>query len=258
MPAPSDKSRSAPPAIAAHLEDAAIELFPGSRATVRVTVLNASDADAELRLEATGLPAGWIKHAQLSLALPAQETTQLRMLIKPERQPEPLPQTFPLSISVSRLDAPGQPVILRGSVQLGGFAGLRADIDPPLIADGGCVRVTLRNQGNETLQLSLHGQDAGGRLAYHFDQPRLSLPPGNRAQINAQVRARRHWLGSVRHAPFVIAVTAESAAGYLVPLSASLIVKPRLSGPLAALLLAIILAAAVAIALLAYGPALPS
>lgn len=257
--ATSDETQPALPAVLAQLEQRRVTVFPGSRATVRVTVSNPSYAAADFLVEALGLPADWIKPASLRFPLPAHETTQLQFLIKPERRAEIAPQTFELDVLVSRLDDPARSAMLSCAVELGGFGGLSCHLDPPTCQNGGGVNLYLLNQGNEALHLELAGHDPQSRLEFRLSQTALSLPPGGRAQVRAQVLARRRpILGKTSQVPFAIIAKAAKVADYQAPLPASLIVKPRLSRPVAALLLMLGLAMAVIVAALAYQPPIPS
>lgn len=243
----------------ANLEAARYTVFPASSVTIPLSITNSSDADAEFRVEISGLPEDWVKPARLTFPLPADEATQLQFLVKPARRPDIPPQPFPFEATVTRLDESPAQLRLNGVIELGGYGGLSLAIEPALCHDKRSFTLFLLNQGNQALNLSLACHDRQSKLDVRLSQSALTLPPAGRAQVAGVVQSRRRPLiGKSQILPFFVTVKAGNPAEYAVPLPASVYIKPRLSRQSAALLAAIALIIAAFIALLAYQPPQPA
>lgn len=258
MPALSQQTQPAVAGFRARLEIVQTTVFPASSVTIPLSITNTSDSDAEFRINVSGLPDDWVKPERLTFPLPAQEATQVQFLIKPGRRSDIPPQTFPLNITIRRLDETQQILRLVGIIQLGGFGGLSLALEPQVCLDQGSFNLYLLNQGNESLNLALDWQDHASKLELQLSQNTVTLPPGSRSIVTGGIKYRgRPLVGNPQELPFVLIAKAENPTGYRVPLPASVRIEPRVSGRLAALLAAVIIAAVIIAALILFQPPEP-
>ena len=254
-----DDSQPNAPTFQSQLDACHVKVFPASRHAIRVKVCNSGATPAQFRMDAKGLPADWITPDQLRFQLPAWETTELRFVIRPQRDATVPPQVYPLDIAITRLGAKAETLNLRCAVELGGYGGPSLDIDPRGPLHDGSFQIRLRNQGNEPLDLSLQCHDSASRLAYRLSQPSARLLPGQGATIQAEARPKRRPLtGKPRQLPFIVVAEAQEPANYQAALALELYVKPFVPRAVAALLLTAILAAAILAAMLLYQPPQPA
>ena len=227
----------------AEVDRDAIKVWPGASADIEVTVSNLADAAAEIQLETDGLPAGWAEPARLTFVLGAGEPSQIALRIKPTRRPDLPAGDYQLTILLSRLDPPGPALQLGVLVTLGAFGGLSLALEPALMPDRSRFAVALLNQGNEDLPLALSLWDPADELELQLERDSITLAPGERTQIAAEVAARaRPRFGVARSLPFAIQVRARTASDYLVALPARVMVPARLSYRAAGLLIAVAMA----------------
>lgn len=209
------------------LTPAALVLAPGGKATVQVTVQNASTVVQQYATSVVGLPdSAWsCTPAQVNLKPAATGSVVVQLTV-----PALLEGVYTLGVvvrspvdsSVSRceelrLEVLGQPAL-----------ALEAD---RLVADGkaaGGFGLELANHGNTPLVVALAGSDAERALTYEFEPRGVELAPGETAAARLTVRAPRPWSGQVKPKRF----TVKAVAGRDVAVEQQLTFnqKPRIAG----------------------------
>lgn len=225
-----DQTQPTPLRFHAQLDQPELRVWPGSHGAAELSVVNQSDRRREFLLETAGLPDDWARPAQLHFSLPAGEHSAVSLQIKPVRRADTPPGDYPLAITVTRLGDGEQAARLALWVKLGGFGGLSAALDPPMIDQAGAFRLYLLNQGNEELRLRLAAQEPPAQLDIRLAQAAVRLAPGERAQISGTVRVRRRPIvGGRKIQPFSLLAKTDDPSQYCVALPAYLTLQPHVS-----------------------------
>ncbi|MDE2852999.1 MAG: hypothetical protein OXN88_02390 [Chloroflexota bacterium] len=259
MTAISEHTQPSAIGIRAELESGMLKVWPFSSASVTLSVSNLTDEDLLLNLETAGLPADWTTPSDLAFSVAGGDSVEILLQIKPPRQPEIAPGGYPLSIGVARLGEQVGRVQLLLLVELGGYGGLSAVLDPPVLRQQGAFALFLLNHGNESLQLALKPCDPRELLDIKLAQDEVRLHPGRRAVISGTAALRRRpVLGRAQDISFALLAEADEPKHYLLALPASVSVTPLvparaiITAAIAIVLLALALAAAL------YQPPQPS
>jgi len=234
----------------AALETGALKVWPLSRASAVLSVSNLTDEEALFSVETAGPLAEWTTPQRLTFSVEGQDAIDILIQVKLSRRAEFAPGEYPLTISVSRLAGAGGAAQLLLLVQLGGYSGLSAALDPPSLRPGSPFNLYLLNLGNEDLPLRLYPRHPDQSLNIKLAQKEVLLGPGERAVISGNVELlRRPIVGKPHDISFALLAKAHPPNDYLVPLPASVAVKPILesraliAAALTTLILVLVLAA---------------
>ncbi len=230
MPALSEQTQPAGIDFRASLERGEYRVFPASSATVSLEVTNRSPTEAAFRVEASGLPEGWVQPASFPFQLPAHEATQIQFQIKPALRSDMPPGEYPLTIAITRLGDADQVLRLVAIIKLGGYSGLSLALAPAICREGEPFRLFMLNPGNVPIELALSIRDPQSRLAAELAQDGVELPPGGRRRISGKARARRRPLiGRPESIPFALIARSRGPSAFTVAAPARVIVAPRWS-----------------------------
>lgn len=243
----------------AELESGDIHVWPCSSASIKLSITNLTDAVSQFSIETGGLPAHWTTPRQLIFSVNGGDTLEITHHIAPPRRSDIAPGEYPLTISVTRLDADESTAQLIQLVQVGGFAGLSIALDPPVLQPKSSFSLRVLNLGNEELGLTLRPHCPGGLLNIRLAQNEIRLNAGERASISGLADLRRRPIfGRSKLIHFALLAQAQEPHNFLVSQPATAVVDPIIGGRAligAALALTIAL---LAIAALAFWPSKPA
>lgn len=243
----------------AQLKSGEIHVWPCSSASAMLSITNLTDEISQFSIETAGLPAEWTTPRRLIFSVNGGDSLEIMLQIAPPRRADIAPGTYPLSISVSRLDPDESTALLVLLVQLGGFAGLSIALDPPLLRPQTPFRVFLLNLGNEDLPLNLRPHDPGRLLDIRLARAELRLGAGERAVISGDANLkRRRIFGPPALIPFALLAEAQKPDSYVVCQPATVIVDPVVSNRLLIGALLAIVIALLALAALIIQPPQPN
>ncbi|HEX6387731.1 MAG TPA: FHA domain-containing protein, partial [Anaerolineae bacterium] len=198
--------------LALFLPNDTISVEPGQQVEINVEVVNHSSIDDRVSLRIQGLPPSWIATPGQFVNLPAGETTQLTVALRPPRH-----RSTPLGRQRFRLELVSQrhPDVELGAnatLIIGAFVAFEAELEPDQLTLPGTVLVSIHNTGNATADFSVVAQDREGMLQFEGERGRIRLEPGQIAKVELAVMGQRSGLfGSRELFPFEVEVT--SSAG---------------------------------------------
>jgi hypothetical protein len=197
--------------LALYLPTDHVSVDPGEQVEMSVEVVNRSQIDDRVSLRVHGLPAAWVAAPNQFVNLPAGETVQLRLSIRPQRH-----RSTPTGRQRFRLELVSQrhPDVKLGasaSLIIGSFVSFEASLDTDQVNLPGLVTVSIHNTGNSAADFSLVARDRQGTLRFKGERGRIRLQPGQVAKVDLEVDGQRaNLLGSSEHFPFEVEVVSTS------------------------------------------------
>jgi hypothetical protein len=201
-----------------------IAFSPGTHATARVRVTNASSNAERFIIEISGVPRDWVRMDRPDLELGAGEDDEAVISFKPPRHPDSVPGNYRVLVSVRPKGQTEIRVTAEMLLRILAFSSFGMALDRRQVAAGGSLRLHLHNQGSSILTLALGGRsvaiDGGGRapkLRFLFTPPQVALMAGERQVVNVQVKPRwRLLFGTLRRVTFDLQVRSSDPSGFLV------------------------------------------
>ncbi len=193
----------------ATLSAPALFVEPGTEVAVEVAVRNTGDVVDSFSVEVLGDPAvhAVAEPAVLPLFPGADGTVVVRFA--PPRAPGTVAGSFPYAVRVTSQEDPDGSVVEEGTLEIGRFSDLAAELAPRTSTGSRRSRheLAVDNRGNGPVAARLLVSDPDGLLRFEAAPLILSLPAGTAAF--AQVRVfpvRRFWRGTPRTVPFQVLV----------------------------------------------------
>ncbi len=189
-----------------------ISVNPGQQAQFKVEVVNRGPIDDRVSLRVQGLPGSWAMPPGEFRNLPAGETIQLAITIRPpkHRSTPTGRQRFRVELVSQR--HPNSKLGATASLIIGTFVAFEATLDNNQVRLPGSVTVSVHNTGNAPDDYSVVARDRQGGLRFKGERGRIRLQPGQVANVELSLEAEQSsWLGSGELYPFEVAVA--SAAG---------------------------------------------
>ncbi|MBK8901955.1 MAG: protein kinase [Anaerolineaceae bacterium] len=189
-----------------------VNVEPGQQVQFKVEVVNRSPVDDRVSLRVHGLPGAWAAPPGEFRNLPAGETIQLSITIRPpkHRSTPTGRQRFRIELVSQR--HPDAKVGTTASVIIGTFVAFEASLEPNQVRLPGSVTVQIHNTGNAPGDFSVVARDRQGGLRFKGERGRIRLQPGQVANVELALEAEQSsWLGSGELFPFEVAVA--SAGG---------------------------------------------
>ena len=218
-----------------------VEITPGEPVEVEIDVFNNSPVIDGVGASIVGLNGARVDCEPAQAALFPDGSARLVLRIS-------LPRTFPAgprAVEAVVTSAAEHSVVNRHDLTLV-VAPAPAAVATlaPAVRSGhrkGSFLLLLENTGNTGVDLALGASDAGRTLSFAFDEPRVSLAPGEARTVHLGVRAGRLLTGSDLAKPFVVVA---SDGPLEVECRATYRQRPTFPrGPLTALVLAAIVGA---------------
>lgn len=170
-----------------------ITVKPGEEATAEIRIRNKSNVVDQYDIQVVGEPSRWTvaEPATLSLFPDAEGVAKVRF--RPIRSPELPAGRKPFSINVQSKASGAISGHQEGAVELAPFLDAAIAITPRTSRGGTSAshRITIENRGNVPLHTVLDAADPDEALTFQFDNPVVSVPPGQSAfaQLTVQPRA---------------------------------------------------------------------
>ena len=195
----------------ATLRPSRVEVRPGERASLTVTVRNTGSVVDEMRLDVLGPAAGWatVEPATISM-FPGGEGTATVTFAPPRASSTPSGE-MPFAVRVASKEDPEGSTVEEGTLTVSAFTEMAIELVPRTSRGrrSGRHEITVANQGNETAEAMLSGLDTGEALRFVFEPPALVVAPGAVGFAKVRLKAhQRFWRGVARTHSF--RVTAEA------------------------------------------------
>ncbi|MFZ1398687.1 MAG: protein kinase [Candidatus Promineifilaceae bacterium] len=189
-----------------------ITVDPGQQVQFKVEVVNRSPVDDRVSLRVQGLPGNWATPPGEFRNLPAGETIQLTITIRPPKHRSTPTGRQRFRIELVSQQHPNIKVATTASLMIGTFVAFEASLEPNQLRLPGSVTVSVHNTGNAPGDFSVVARARQEGLRFRGERGRIRLQPGQVANVELAIEAdRASWLGSGELYPFEVAVA--SAAG---------------------------------------------
>lgn len=198
--------------VGVYVENAQLEVEPGSSTTTSVTLLNQGSVVDHFKVTLDGIPADWTPSPPPVTQLMPGEQKQVSLTIQPPRAPQSRAGRYPVSVRVKSQDAPDQVAEMKIILTVAAYSQFTSQLQPQKVRAGKSASLTVKNQGNSQETFNLSWKDRADELAFDPPQARLRVPEGGTA--SAEFRAaprRRRWIGGGQSHPITAQVS--SAAG---------------------------------------------
>jgi hypothetical protein len=203
---------------------------PGAHKSAELSITNTGDKAAGYRIEASGMPAEWIRISRPELDVAPGETELVLVNFKPLRRPESRPGDYTVVLRVIHEETSA---LLEANflIRVLPYSGFGMALEPKQISSGDRFKLHLHNQGSAILPLTLSGSDRGGKLNYIIQPPQVSLGPGQRMTVSGEVRPKNPaWFGKPTNREFDLRVRSNDAARFTVAARGQFIERPMLPG----------------------------
>ncbi|MGH9283021.1 MAG: hypothetical protein ACRD0S_08790, partial [Acidimicrobiales bacterium] len=213
----------------ASLSSSALQVEPGGTVVVEVRLRNTGTVVDQFSFEVLGVAAGWAAAVPPTLSLfpGAEGVTQVRFTVP--RSAEARSGAIPFAVRISSKEDPGGGVVEEGTLEVGGFVDVSAEL-LPRTSHGGRVgrhELALDNRGNTRVNAVLTAIDPGDLLRFSFEPPALVAEPDTATFSRVMVRpVKTFWRGTPKTLPFQVSVEPDGAAPITV--DGSYLQEPRL------------------------------
>lgn len=212
------------------LEMAQVDVWPASSSSIEIAVTNSGESEQQFQIVASGLPETWAKFNRPYMMIDGLDTTYVLLNIKPSRRADIPPQDYPVEIRVSPLDEPDKFIQLQLIVSLKGFNGFGVALSPEVIHSDDDIHLYMLNQGNESLTVSVRGDDPTHQLLFELPTGNVQLAPGQRTQVTGTVQPKkRPLIGKAVDIPFAMVVKAQTDSAYVAAIPGVVHVEPSLT-----------------------------
>lgn len=235
-------------AVQAWFSSGDVDVAPGSRVVLLLTVMNLADTTDTIVLTPIGMPAAWtiIRPATLTLFGGTQQTVEV------EVSPPMLASTAagPTALSVRAVPQrdPDNLTTAETSLIIGDSFDRRINVLQPALRSRrrAVYDLMLENRGNTPANCRLHFIELSGRLDGDFNPPAAGVEPGGNTLVRLKVRAKkRQWQRQSRSIQFRI--DADQAGAPDATALATFVQAPMVPERLFGRLLALATAAAVVV-----------
>lgn len=206
--------------LAMFLANDKLSVEAGNTVALTAEIVNRSAQDDRVSLRVQGVPAAWVTSPGEFVSLPAGQTVQLSVDIRPPRHPGTPTGRQRVRLELISQQHPQFELGANASLMLTGFVSFEASLDQDQITLPGMVTVSIRNTGNAAADFSLVARDRQRALQFRGERGRIRLQPGQTANVELAVEGERGSLfGSSELYPFDVEVS--SATGERQRLSAA-------------------------------------
>lgn len=218
------------------LEPENITITPGQATSIRVILTNpGSDVDW-VSLSMEGAPLEWITRPNEIQLKPGEKET-INLYINVPRTPNNLARDYVFKIRAHSRQQASEQGFAQMLWKVLPFSNETLRIDPPrmIARDGAKYTVSVSNEGNIAAYHTFSGEDDNSTLSYQFNQPEVTLAPGQKADIPLLVRGRARFIGSKQSRQFRVYSRKNTPAHSLVA-NAEFVSKPLLSPAITAII----------------------
>jgi hypothetical protein len=185
-----------------------VTLEPGEQTTLELTLVNRGLRVGRFGLVLDGLPPGWYTFANDSLQLlPGMQET-VRLTLHPPRRSTARAGEHPFRLLAYAQANPAQKVATPVTLTLTPFRQLETSLHPAHLRQAGNCKLTVTNQGNTAVYLTVYGRDRANLLQFGGQAQQELLEPGvvHTFSLNVSPRDPRPLLGRTQQLPFTVQV----------------------------------------------------
>jgi 5-hydroxyisourate hydrolase-like protein (transthyretin family) len=210
-----------------------VEVSPGARVPLRVSIYNDEQVIVAYRVRVLGLDPQWVTIDEPRLSLFPDTATETGIVLD-------IPVDAPagsrrIGVEVTSLTEPAVTEIFEVETTTPSEPAGRLELEPVSIfgTSRGTFGIAATNEGNTPLEVEFEADDPEDHLRVTFDPPVLRLAPGERGFAQAVARGRRPFIGNPAAHTFTVRdIRHEMVA----PAIGTLIQRSRLPRPALSLL----------------------
>ncbi len=176
------------------LSEPKIEIEPGSFAQLTVTMINRQDNGDRLLLEIEGIDVEWYGIPVPAVNLEAGGQAEAGINFRIGRNNENRAGAYPFLVRVRAMET-GAVGVAQATLTIKPFASLQVDLSPKrgvatFLHPVNEFMLNLAHQGNQEESFDLSASDAEDGCTYEFEQERVTLQPGQSAQVPFFIRPK--------------------------------------------------------------------
>ncbi len=199
-------------------------IVPGSDPVpVTIAVTNIGNVVDEIRLEVRGVPESWVVMSQASVVALPGASRQAGFALRVPRTPEALAGARELSVVATSLQT-GREALATATIRLEEFEDTELQLVPRRGKKN--FKVLLTNRSNVHLAYGLAGMDEEAVFNYQFEEPDVTLSPGEAKEVKLRIKRPRKWAGHTRAAPFQIMAAPQQLGGQAPATDGQLQIRP--------------------------------
>ncbi|MGW4057028.1 COG1470 family protein [Amycolatopsis sp. NPDC004747] len=187
----------------ATLSEAGLVAEPGQETSCTVTIRNAGQVVDQFTVDVVGDASGWATAEPATVNLMPGETGTVTVRFAPPRSSDVPAGTIPFGVRVFSSEDPAGSVVEEGSVELGAFTEVTAEIVPAKVEGSSKAdfEVAVDNRGNRPVAVELSPLDPEDELDFRLERDRAELAPGTAAFVRMRAKPRKRFLRGqpVRH-----------------------------------------------------------
>jgi hypothetical protein len=187
----------------------AVEIEPGSTATVAIEITNRADLPERFELILEGIDPTWTAIPVPEFVVEPHATHSERIFLKPPRESDSTAGTYPYVVAVRSLDS-GEVRRAQGVLELKPYHHFTIDIQPKRASVGAFNKeadldVTIINLGNSEHRIQLFASDQDDQFAFEIEEPQIQLGPGQQKTVPVTATtARSSFLANPRLDPITV------------------------------------------------------
>ena len=197
------------------METVAVDVEPGSQATILGLIRNQSDVVDNFDLGVRGLPDGWWTVTPATAYLVPYGTSgtyeqEIEIHLHPPRAPEAHARAWPFEVvAVSRAHG-GEAASAPARVAIRPYFDVATELRPERRSGRLKARYTLtaRNRANARTEVAVAAEDTDGECEFRFAEPSVAIEPGNAIECPFTcLPPRQVWLGRTLERRFQVLAT---------------------------------------------------
>ncbi len=192
------------------------KVAPGARLNLSLLIQNIGVDEQSYLIKTSGMEEEWVRLNWQELTLGPDQEAEVQVSIRPPRSSTTNPGLYPLTVTVQLADQPEVKLQGERAIEVAGYSGFAMDARE---GKNGNYRVSVQNQGNIPLNISLNGFSRGNQLAYVFKPSNVLLEAGEAKTVDLEVKLRRGVPKPEGPMRFAVLAQSHDAAGYTAPLS---------------------------------------
>lgn len=176
------------------LSEPNLEIEPGSFAQLTVTMINRQESADRLLLEIEGIDVEWYGIPVPAVNLEAGGQAEANINFRIGRNTENRAGAYPFLVRVRAMET-GAVGIAQATLNMKPFSSLQVELSPKrgiatFLRPVNEFMLNLAHQGNQEESFDLSASDADDGCTYEFDQERVTLQPGQTAQVPFFIRPK--------------------------------------------------------------------